>query len=116
MKTNLNELVVAIYARADMDREETGTSDIGVAASKIRNNIRQGLAVDPVEGVPAKYIPDFAYLHAYEINVGTDAFVHEWDSMRDAMRDNEIRLSQLWQAGDYTGMVRLMNSYEGDRQ
>jgi len=116
MKTNLNELVVAVYARGAMDRRETGVSDLGVAASKIRNNIRHGRAVDPVEGVPGKYIPDFAFLHAYEVKVGTDDFAHEWDSMRNAMRDNEIRLSQLWQAGDYTGMVSLMNSYEGDCQ
>lgn len=86
MNTNLNELVVAIYARGAMDRRETGTSDLGVAAAKIRNNIRHGKAVDSVEGIPSKYIPDFAALQAQEKAMGEDAFVQAWTAMNAAGR------------------------------
>lgn len=113
---NLNHLIVAIYARAAMDRRETGTSDLGVAASKIRNNIRQGRAVDPVEGVPAKYIPDWTALHNWEESVGEDAFVQAWTAMNARRQELYTDLCKLWEAGDYDDMVRLMNSYEGDHQ
>lgn len=111
---NLNELVVAIYARAAMDRKETGVSDMGVAASKIRNNIRQGCAVDPVDGIPAEFIPDFSALHAYENSIGTDAFAVEWTKMDMLRQKLYFALTELWNSNDYTGMVRLMDSTEVD--
>lgn len=107
---NLNHLVVAIYSRADMDRKETGVSDLGVAASKVRNNIRNGRAVDPVAGIPVLYMPDWAALHAYEESVGEDAFAAAWTAMNDTRRDNAAALSVLWGNKDYTGMVNLMNN------
>ena len=107
---NLNHLVVAIYARAAMDRKETGVSDLGVAASKVRNNIRQGRAVDPVTGIPALYMPDWDALHAYEESIGTDAFAAAWTAMNDTRRDNAAALSVLWGNKDYTGMVNLMDN------
>lgn len=107
---HLNHLVVAIYARAAMDRQETGVSDLGVAASKVRNNIRQGRAVDPVAGIPVLYMPDWAALHAYEESIGTDAFAAAWAAMNDTRRDNAAALSVLWGNKDYTGMVNLMNN------
>lgn len=108
---NMNELVIAIYARAAMDREETGTSDLGVAASKVRNNIRHGKVVDPVKGIPAKYIPDFAFLHAYEVKVGADAFAAEWTAMNARRQELYTDLCKLWEAKDYDGMVRIMAEY-----
>lgn len=107
---NLNHLVVAIYSRADMDRQETGVSDLGVAASKVRNNIRNGRAVDPVAGIPVLYMPDWDALHAYEESIGTDAFAAAWTAMNDTRRDNAAALSVLWGKKDYTGMVNLMNN------
>lgn len=107
---NLNHLVVAIYARAAMDRKETGVSDLGVAASKVRNNIRQGRAVDPVTGIPALYMPDWDALHAYEESIGADAFAAAWAAMNDTRRDNAAALSVLWGSKDYTGMVALMDN------
>ena len=108
MNMNLNELVVAIYARAAMDRRETGTSDLSVASSKIRNNIRHGRAVDPVEGIPAKYIPDFAALQAQEKAMGEDAFAQAWTAMNARRQARYTDLCRLWDAGDYDGMVALM--------
>ena len=107
---NLNHLVVAIYARAAMDRQETGVSDLGVAASKVRNNIRHGSAIDPVTGIPTLYMPDWAALHAHEESIGTDAFAAAWTAMNDTRRDNAAALSVLWGNKDYTGMVNLMNN------
>lgn len=108
---NMNELVVAIFARAAMDRNETGVSDMGVAASKIRNNIRHGKAVDPVTGIPAEYVPDFAYLHAYENQIGTDAFVADWTAMNARRQTLYTDLCKLWNKHDYAGMVRIMTEY-----
>ena len=108
MNMNLNELVVAIYARAAMDRRETGTSDLSVAAAKIRNNIRHGRAVDPVEGIPAKYIPDFAALQAQEKAMGEDAFAQAWTAMNARRQARYTDLCRLWDAGDYDGMAALM--------
>lgn len=107
---NLNHLVVAIYARAAMDRRETGTSDLGIASSKIRNNIRQGRAVDPVEGIPALYIPDWAALHAYEDSIGTDEFTARWATMNALRQKLYTPLTGLWEAKDYDGMVQLMDA------
>ena len=107
---NLNHLVVAIYARAAMDRNETGTSDLGVASSKIRNNIRHGRAVDPVAGIPALYMPDWAALHAYEESIGTDAFAAAWAAMNALRQKLYADLTGLWNGKDYTGMVNLMNN------
>lgn len=109
---NLNHLVVAIYARAAMDRKETGVSDLGVAASKIRNNIRQGRAVDPVDGIPALYMPDWAALHAYEESIGTDAFTAAWADMDKLRQKLYFALTELWGNNDYTGMVQLMDATE----
>lgn len=111
---NLNELVVAIYARAAMDRKETGVSDLGVAASKIRNNIRHGKAVDPVTGIPALYIPNFAALHAYEESIGTDEFTARWATMNALRQKLYTPLTGLWDSKDYTGMVQLMDATEAD--
>ena len=108
---NLNHLVVAIYARAAMDRQETGVSDLGVAASKVRNNIRHGNAVDPVSGIPALYMPDWAALHAYEESVGVDVFAAEWTVMNDRRQELYTDLCKLWEAKDYDGMVRIMTEY-----
>ena len=108
---NMNELVISIFARAAMDRNETGVSDLGVAAAKIRNNIRHGKAVDPVTGIPAEYTPDFAYLHAYENQIGTDAFVAEWTAMNARRQALYNDLCKLWDAKDYDGMVRIMTEY-----
>ena len=113
---NLNHLVVAIYARAAMDRKETGTSDLGIASSKIRNNIRHGSAVDPVAGIPVLYMPDWAALHAYEERLGEDPFAAEWTAMNQRRQALYTDLCKLWEAGDYDGMVRLMDNYEGDCQ
>lgn len=108
---NLNELVVAIYARAAMDRNETGTSDLGIAASKVRNNIRHGKAVDPVTGIPALYVPDWAALHAYEDIIGTDEFTARWAAMNYLRQKLYTPLTNLWGNKDYTGMVQLMDEY-----
>lgn len=108
---NLNHLVVSIFARAAMDRRETGTSDLGVATAKIRNNIRQGRGVDPVDGIPALYMPDWAALHNWEKSVGEDAFAQAWTSMNDRRQSLYADLCKLWEARDYDGMVRLMTEY-----
>ena len=89
---NLNHLVVAIYARAAMDREETGTSDLGVAAAKIRNNIRQGRVVDSVTGIPDLYIPDWTALHNWEKSVGEDAFAQDYQAALRSLFDSHQQL------------------------
>ena len=111
---NLNHLVVAIYARAAMDRKETGVSDLGVAASKVRNNIRHGSAIDPVTGIPTLYMPDWAALHAYEESVGADAFAAAWADMDKLRQKLYFALTDLWGNNDYTGMVQLMDATEAD--
>lgn len=111
MNTNLNELVVAIFARGAMDRRETGVSDLSVAAAKIRNNIRHGKALDPVEGIPARYVPDFAALQAQEKAMGENAFVRAWTAMNARRQELCTDLCKLWEAGDYDGMVQLMTEY-----
>lgn len=107
---NLNHLVVAIYARAAMDRQETGVSDLGVSASKVRNNIRHGSAIDPVTGIPTLYMPDWAALHAYEESVGVDVFSAEWTAMNAMRQKLYAPLTGLWESKDYTGMVNLMDN------
>lgn len=107
---NLNHLVVAIYARAAMDRQETGVSDLGVAASKVRNNIRHGSAIDPVTGIPTLYMPDWAALHAYEESVGTDELTAQWATMNAMRQKLYAPLTGLWERKDYTGMVNLMDN------
>ena len=108
---NLNHLVVAIYARAAMDREENGVSDLGVATSKVLNNIRQGRVVDSVTGIPDLYIPDWTALHNWEKSVGEDAFAQAWTAMNDRRQALYTDLWKLWQDKNYDGMVRLMTEY-----
>ena len=107
MKT-MNPLIVSIFARAAMDRRETGASDLGVAAAKIRNNIRQGRAVDPVAGIPAAYVPDFAALGRQEMAMGEDAFARAWAAMNQRCQQRYTGLCRLWEEKDYDGMVALM--------
>lgn len=111
---NLNKLVVAIYARAAMDRRESGASDLSVAASKIRNNIRQGRAADPVAGIPAAYVPDFAALRVQAEAMGEDTFARAWTAMNQRRQARYTGLCRLWDAGDYDGMVDLMNEDAAD--
>lgn len=108
---NLNHLVVAIYARAAMDRKETGTGNLSWPQSKIKNNIVHGRAVDPVEGIPAEYVPDWAAWQQYYEQVGVDEFVGEWVAMCGRMADVSRELASMWEAKDYDGMVRLMTEY-----
>lgn len=110
MVETMNSLVVAIYARAAMDREETGVSDLSVAASKIKNNIVQGLPLDPVGGIPLKYVPDWDGWHqAYE-TIGNDKFAEEWVGMDDLRRKLWEPLYQLWDMKNYDGMVEIMDN------
>lgn len=112
----MNHLVVPIYARAAMDREETGTSDLSVAASKIRNNIRHGLPLDPVGGIPLKYVPDYKAWKQAEETVGTDVFAAEWTRMNDLRRKLWKPLYQLWGLKDCDGMVALMDNPPSDEE
>lgn len=111
MKT-MNPLIVSIFARAAMDRRETGTSDLGMAASKIRNNIRQGRAVDPVAGIPAAYVPDFAALRQKEMAMGEDAFAKAWAEINNRRQKHYGDLCKLWKVKDYDGMIALMDDAE----
>lgn len=106
---NLNHLVVAIYARAAMDRKETGNGNLSWAESKVKNNIVQGRAVDPVVGIPGEYIPDWAALHKERETVGIDAWTEAWVAMNDLQQKYNVALSSMWDSGDYAGMVNLMN-------
>lgn len=106
----MNHLVVPIYARAAMDREETGTSDLSAAASKIRNNIRHGLPLDPVGGIPLKYVPDYKAWKQAEETVGTDVFAAEWTRMNDLRRKLWEPLYQLFQLKKFDEMVEIMDN------
>ena len=105
----LNNLVVAIFARADMDRKETGDGNLSPAESKVKNNIVQGRAVDPVAGIPSKYIPDWAALHEQREAMGADDWTDAWVAMNTRRQRLHVNLSRLWNSGDYAGMVALMN-------
>lgn len=125
MEMNMNTLVPAIWARSAMLRDEMGSSDLGVAASQIRNNIRHGEAIDPVEGIPAQFIPDWKAWHDYEQElINADAndpdkeesekgngFVQLWAAMNDRRQELYFDLCKLWAAEDYQGMINLMNAY-----
>lgn len=119
MEMNMNTLVPAIWARSSMLRDEMGSSDLGVAASQIRNNIRYGEAIDPVEGIPAQFVPDWKAWHDYEqeltdaedeVDKGT-AFATLWAAMNDRRQELYFDLCKLWAAEDYQGMINLMNAY-----
>lgn len=107
----MNHLVVAIYARAAMDREETGDGNLSMAESKIKNNIVQGLPLNPVAGIPIEYVPDWDGWHqAYE-TVGADKFGEEWAAMNKRRKELWKELAKLWDAKDYDGMVQIMAEY-----
>lgn len=106
----MNNLVVPIYARAAMDREETGVSDLSVAASKIKNNIVQALPLDPVGGIPLEYVPNYRDWNAALNQVGADVFWKEWAEMNELRRKLWKPLSQLWQLKNFDGMVEIMNN------
>ena len=99
---NINKLIVPLYS---MDG-----ADLSVKASKVRNNIRHGREVDPVGDIPAEYRPDFAALHAEAEALGEDAFGALWAQFEHTRRANYEALVELWQAGDYAGMVALMDA------
>lgn len=106
----MNHLVVPIYARAAMDREETGTSDLSVAESKIRNNIVQGLPLNPVGGIPLEYVPNYQQWHeAYE-TVGADKFGAEWTKMNELRRKLWEPMYQLFQLQKFDEMVEIMEN------
>ena len=107
---NMNELVVSIYAVA-ADERDRSSADLGFAESKVKNNIVQGRAVDPIVGIPAKYVPDWAAWHEHYNEVGADAFVKEWVAMNDRRRAIGMELSNLWMDSDYDGMIRIMDMY-----
>lgn len=110
MQETMNHLVVAIYARAAMDREETGVSDLSIAASKIKNNIVQGLPLDPVSGIPVEYVPNYQQWHeALEI-VGADVFWKEWAEMNELRRKLWEPLYQLFDMQKYDEMVEIMDN------
>ena len=106
----LNFMVVPIYARAAMDREETGVSDLSVAASKIKNNIIQGLPLEPVGGIPIQYVPNYKQWHeAYEA-VGMDVFAEEWVKMDELRRKLWQPLYQLFHLKKFDEMVEIMDN------
>ena len=106
----MNWMVVPIYARAAMDREETGVSDLSVAASKIKNNIIQGLPLEPVGGIPIKYVPNYQQWHeAYEA-VGMDVFAEEWVKMDELRRKLWEPLYQLFHMKKFDEMVEIMDN------
>lgn len=107
---NMNTLVPAIWARSAMLRKEMDSSDLGVAASQIRNNIRHGQAINPVEDIPAKFIPDWKAWHDYE-QEDEDNFVKKWVIMNDIRQDLYKDLCELWNGNDYQGMIDLMDKY-----
>ena len=114
MAETMNNLVVPIYARAAMDREETGVSDLSVAASKIKNNIVQGLPLDPVGGIPIKYVPNYQQWNQALNQVGADVFWKEWAEMNDMRRKLWKPLSQLWSLKRYDDMVYIMDNPPSD--
>lgn len=111
MEMNMNTLVPAIWARSAMLRDEMGSSDLGVAASQIRNNIRHGKAIDSVEGIPAEFVPDWKDWHDYESKIGENEFVNLWVVMNDRRQELYNDLCELWAANNYQGMINLMNVY-----
>ena len=106
----MNHLVVPIYARAAMDREETGTSDLSVAASKIKNNIVQCLPLDPVGGIPLEYVPNYRDWNAALNQVGADVFWKEWAEMNELRRKLWEPLYQLFQLKKFDEMVEIMDN------
>lgn len=110
MNETMNTLVVAIYARAAMDREETGTSDLSVAASKIRNNIVQGLPLDPVGGIPLEYVPDYQNWHTAYETAGAETFGEEWAKMNALRKKLWEPLYQLFGMKKFDEMVEIMDN------
>ena len=116
MEMNVNTLVVAVYARAAMDRAAaapTNTStDLGVAKTKIKNNIVVGRAVDPVVGIPAEYMPDYAAWNAVHNNMGHDDFIDEWNAMCEKIDAiGTKRLSQMFENKQYDEMIHALDTY-----
>ena len=101
---NLNKTIVALYSMEGQD--------LSVKASKLRNNIRHGRMVDPVGDIPAAYVPDFAALHAEEAAMGPDAFGAAWAAFERRRQDCYDALVDRWAAGDYAGMVALLDGAE----
>ena len=114
MKETMNNLVVAIYVRAAMDREETGVSDLSVAESKIKNNIVQGLPLDPVGGIPLEYVPDYQNWHTAYETVGAETFGEEWAKMNALRKKLWEPLYQLFDMKKYDGMVEIMENPPAD--
>lgn len=110
MNKNMNELVVSIYAVA-ADERNRSNADLGFAEPKVKNNIIEGRSVDPVEGIPAEYVPDWAAWKEYYNSVGADAFAKEWVSMNERRRALSMELASMWEDGDYAGMVKAMTEY-----
>lgn len=115
MTETMNTLVVAIYSRSEMLRDEMGSSDLGIAASQIRNNIRQGLPIDPVRDIPLKYVPDYKAWHQAEETIGTDEFTKQWAAMNDLRRKLWEPLYQLYSLKKFDEMVEIMDNPPTDK-
>ena len=98
---HLNKLIVALFSMEG--------ADLSVKADKVRNDIRWGREVDPVGDIPVENRPDFAALHAEAEAMG-EAFDAAWAAFQRTRKSNYNALCELWQAGDYNGMVKLMES------
>lgn len=103
---NLNQTIVALYSMEGQD--------LSVKASKLRNNIRHGRAVDPVGDIPVAYIPNFSTLHIEEVEMGPDAFGASWAAFEKRRKKLYNELVDLWENEDYAGMVALLDGAEAN--
>lgn len=110
MTETMNTLIVPIYARANMQRTEMGSSDLSVAASQIKNNIVQGMPLDPVGGIPLEYVPNYRNWNAALNQVGADVFWKEWAKMNALRKKLWEPLYQLWQLKKFDEMVEIMDN------
>ena len=103
---NFNLLTPAIFAVG-----EANNCDLGVAADRCMQNIREGREVNPVAELPIAHQVDWPRIgkaYAAMDEAGRKAVNDGLNAWLRTMRGNYKALCALWAAEDYDAMVKLM--------
>lgn len=85
--------------------------DVDVARSMLKNNIRSGYEVDPMDKLPDEFTPNWAELKKAYDAAPVDAGVNsDFNIFARVMNENYKELVALWKEEDYQGMVTLMEN------
>lgn len=101
---NFSKLTPSVWAAMNAN-----DVDISVAYSMVKQNLREGKAVNPSLDLPDEVTPDWAALgeaynaveHTGDISSASNAWIR-------ILKAKAFELAPLWRAADYQGMVDLV--------